>query len=94
LAAFRRALLVMTKRRRTGGVFALVCRPPLCCRLRAALAAAAFRFNIIYKTRTTRFSSDKSMDDLRFADCAALNCSPDRSPVSHGDDKHRKTDAA
>jgi hypothetical protein len=78
LAAFRRALLVMTKRRRTGAVFALVCRPPL----RAALDAADFRFNINYKTRTIRFGSEKSMGGLYFANAAILNCSPDRSPMS------------
>jgi hypothetical protein len=59
----------MTKRRRTGAVFALGCRPPLCWRLRAALDAAVFRFNINYETRTIRFSSEKSMGDLHFADC-------------------------
>ena len=90
LAAFRRALLVITKRRRTGAVFALVCRPPL----RDALDAAGFRFNINYKTRTIRIGSEKSMGDLRFADCGGLICSPDSSPVSHGDCEHRKTDAA
>jgi hypothetical protein len=33
------------------------------------LAAAVFRFNINYKTQTIRFSSEKSMGDLCFADC-------------------------
>jgi hypothetical protein len=72
LAAFRRALLVMTKRRRTGAGFALVCWPPPGWRLRAALDAGVFRFNINYKTRTIRFGSEKSVGDLRFADCDGL----------------------
>ena len=64
-AAFRRALLVITKRRRNGAVLALLRRSPL----RDALDAAVFRFNIIYKTRTIRFSSEKFTGDFCFADC-------------------------
>jgi hypothetical protein len=90
LAAFRRALLVMTKRRRTGAVFALVCRPPL----RDALAAAVFLFNINNKTRTIRFSSEKTMGNLCFADCGDPELFT--RPLAHesGDCEHRKTDAA
>jgi hypothetical protein len=74
----------MTKRRRTGAVFALMCRPPLCWWLRASLDAAVFLFNINYKTRTTRIGSEKSMGIFCFAVAAVLDCSSDNSPVSHG----------